>query len=155
MRLVLIAAVDKNMGIGYGNELLVRIKKDMKYFKEKTLNHIIVMGRNTYVSIGKPLPKRENIVITHHPVSHDEVTSMTLEKFLETYKDSKEVIYCIGGASIYKELIPYADELLLTKIEREYKADAFFPDTKDFIEVERTWETENDIRFVFTRMIRK
>ena len=70
-------------------------------------------------------------------------------------KDSKEVIYCIGGASIYKELIPYADELLLTKIEREYKADAFFPDTKDFIEVERTWETENDIRFAFTRMVRK
>ena len=153
MRLVLIAAVDKNMGIGYENELLVRIKKDMKYFKEKTLNHIIVMGKNTYVSIGRPLPKRENIVITHHPVF--EVTSMTLEKFLETYKDSKEVIYCIGGASIYKELIPYADELLLTKIEREYKADAFFPDTKDFIEVERTWETENDIRFAFTRMIRK
>ena len=153
MRLVLIAAVDKNMGIGYENELLVRIKKDMKYFKEKTLNHIIVMVRNTYVSIGRPLPKRENIVITHHPVF--DVTSMTLDKFLETYKDSKEVIYCIGGASIYKELIPYADELLLTKIEREYKADAFFPDTKDFIEVERTWETENDIRFAFTRMIRK
>lgn len=124
MRLVLIAAVDKNMGIGYENALLVRIKKDMKYFKEKTLNHIIVMGRNTYVSIGRPLPKRENIVITHRPVF--DVTSMTLEKFLETYKDSKEVIYCIGGASIYKELIPYADELLLTKIEREYKADAFF-----------------------------
>ena len=153
MRLVLIAAVDKNMGIGYENELLVRIKKDMKYFKEKTLNHIIVMGRNTYVSIGRPLPKRENIVITHHPVF--DVTSMTLDKFLETYKDSKEVIYCIGGASIYKELIPYADELLLTKIEREYKADAFFPDTKDFIEVERTWETENGIRFDFTRMVRK
>ena len=153
MRLVLIAAVDKNMGIGYENELLVRIKKDMKYFKEKTLNHIIVMGRNTYVSIGRPLPKRENIVITHHPVF--DVTSMTLDKFLETYKDSKEVIYCIGGASIYKELIPYADELLLTKIEREYKADAFFPDTKDFIEVERTWETENGIRFAFTRMVRK
>ena len=153
MRLVLIAAVDKNMGIGYENELLVRIKKDMKYFKEKTLNHIIVMGKNTYVSIGGPLPNRENIVITHHTVF--DVTSMTLEKFLETYKDKDETIFCIGGASIYKELIPYADELLLTKIEREYKADAFFPDTKDFIEVERTWETENDIRFAFTRMIRK
>ena len=155
MRLVLIAAVDKNMGIGYANELLVRIKKDMKYFTEKTLNHIIVMGRNTYVSIGRPLPKRENIVITHHPVSHDEVTSMTLEKFLETYKDSKEVIYCIGGEQIYKELLPYADEILLTRVEKEYKANKYFPDVTDFVEVERTWETENDIRFAFTRMVRK
>ena len=152
-KLKIIVAVANNNAIGNKGKLLYTLKDDMKYFKEKTLNHIIVMGRNTYVSIGRPLPKRENIVITHHPVF--DVTSMTLEKFLETYKDTDETIFCIGGASIYKELIPYADELLLTKIEREYKADAFFPDTKDFIEVERTWETENDIRFAFTRMIRK
>lgn len=155
MRLVLIAAVDKNFGIGYENELLVKLKKDMKYFKEKTLHHVIVMGKNTYLSIGRPLPKRNNIVITHHPVSHDDVTSMGLEEFLDLYKDSDEEIYCIGGASLYKELLPYADELLLTKIEKEYKADAYFPETKDFIEVERTWETESGIRFAFTRMVRK
>lgn len=155
MRLVLIAAVDKNFGIGYENELLVKLKKDLKYFKEKTLHHVIVMGKNTYLSIGRPLPKRNNIVITYHPVSHDDVTSMGLEEFLDLYKDSDEEIYCIGGASLYKELLPYADELLLTKIEKEYKADAYFPETKDFIEVGRTWETESGIRFAFTRMVRK
>lgn len=155
MRLVLIAAVDKNFGIGYENELLVKLKKDMKFFRETTLNHIIVMGKNTYESIGRPLPKRKNIVITHHPVSHDDVTNMTLDEFLSTYKDIDETIYCIGGASIYEALLPYADELLLTKIEKEYKADRYFPDIKDFVEVERVWETEMGTRFAFTKLIRR
>lgn len=151
----LIAAVDKNMGIGYENELLVKLKKDMKYFKENTLNHIVVMGKNTYISIGKPLPQRLNIVITHDGVKNSHVESMTLEEFLETYKDSKEDIYCIGGEQIYRALLPYADELLLTRIEKEYKADKHFPEIKDFVEVERTWETEQGIRFAFTRLIRR
>lgn len=151
----LIAAVDKNMGIGYENELLVKLNKDMKYFKENTLNHIVVMGKNTYCSITKPLPQRLNIVITHKQVHNKHVKSMTLEKFLDTYKDSKEVIYCIGGEQIYKELLPYADEILLTRVEREYKANKYFPDVTDFVEVERIWETEKGIRFAFTRLIRK
>ena len=151
----LIAAVDKNMGIGYENELLIKLKKDMKYFKENTLNHIVVMGKNTYLSIGKPLPQRLNIVITHKKVQNKHIKSMTLEKFLETYKDSKEVIYCIGGEQIYKELIPYADEILLTRVEKSYKENKYFPDVTDFVEVERTWETERGIRFAFTRLERR
>lgn len=151
----LIAAVDKNMGIGYENELLVKLKKDMKYFKENTLNHTVVMGKNTYFSIGKPLPQRLNIVITHKKVQNKNVKIMTLEKFLETYKDSQEVIYCIGGEQIYKELIPYADEILLTRVEKSYKANKYFPDVTDFVEVERTWETERGIRFAFTRLVRR
>lgn len=151
----LIAAVDKNMGIGYENELLVKLKKDMKYFKENTLNHIVVMGKNTYLSTGKPLPQRLNIVITHEKVLNKHVKSMTLENFVEIYKDSKEDIYCIGGEQIYRALLPYADELLLTRIEKEYKADKYFPEIKDFVEVERTWETEQGIRFAFTRLIRR
>ena len=151
----LIAAVDKNMGIGYENELLVKLKKDMEYFKENTLNHIVVMGKNTYFSIGKPLPQRLNIVITHKKVQNKHVKSMTLEKFLDTYKDSQEVIYCIGGEQIYKELIPYANEILLTRVEKSYKADKYFPDVTDFVEVERTWETERGIRFAFTRLVRR
>ena len=149
----LIAAVDKNMGIGYENALLVKVKKDMKYFKENTLNHIVVMGKNTYFSIGKPLPQRLNIVITHKKVQNKNIKIMTLEKFLETYKDSQEVIYCIGGEQIYKELIPYADEILLTRVEKSYKANKYFPDVTDFVEVERTWETERGIRFAFTRLV--
>lgn len=156
MKLVMIAAVDRNMGIGYKNELLVKLKKDMKYFRNVTLNHTIVMGKKTYDSIGKRLPERDNIVITHSDTKIDDyrLKSMTLEEFLEQYKDSSCTVYVIGGASIYSALLPYADELLLTRIEAEYEADTYFPDIDDFVEVERHWETEKGTRFAFTKLVR-
>lgn len=151
----IIAAIDRNRGIGYKNELLVKLKKDMKYFRETTRGHKVVMGRKTYDSIGKPLPNRENIIITHSNISNvSNITCITLEEFLEKYNKESE-IYVIGGASIYKEFLPYTDELLLTEIDEEYEADTYFPEYKRmFKEVSREVKEENGVHFAFVRYIR-
>lgn len=151
----IIAAIDRNRGIGYKNELLVKLKKDMKYFRETTRGHKVVMGRKTYDSIGKPLPNRENIIITHSNISNvSNITCITLEEFLEKYNKESE-IYVLGGASIYKEFLPYTDELLLTEIDEEYEADTYFPEYKwMFKEVSREVKEENGVHFAFVRYIR-
>lgn len=147
----IIVAIDKNRGIGKDNKLLVKLKKDMKYFQEVTSGNTVVMGRKTYESIGRALPNRKNIVITHGKIDNRDVISMTLEEFKELYiKENKEDVYIIGGASIYKELIGYVDELLVTEIEGEFESDSFFPLYKgEFKEYSRKEEKENGIAFSF------
>ena len=151
----IIVAIDRNRGIGKDNQLLVKLKKDMKYFREVTSGNTVVMGRKTYESIGNPLPNRKNIVITHGSIDNKDVISMTLEEFKESYikeKETKEDVYIIGGASIYDELIGYVDELLVTEIEKEFESDRYFPlYSSDFKEYSRIEEKENEINFSFVR----
>lgn len=140
---IAISAVDKNYGIGYNNKLLFKIPKDQKFFKLKTIGNVVVMGRKTFESIGRPrpfgsmklLPYRINIVISSREDikemadgknllvgSLDQVRNMI--KDLEPTKD----IYIIGGSSIYNEFIDECDRLILTKYDREYeKVDSYFP----------------------------
>lgn len=130
--LSLIAAVDNNMGIGKNNRLLASIKPDLKYFKRVTEGHTVVMGYNTYLSLPNgPLPNRNNIVITSKNIEIEDVTVLhSIEDLLDWTKDKEEEIFVIGGASIYEQLITYADKLYLTHIFHTFEADAFFPDIK-------------------------
>ena len=121
----LIAAVDLNWGIGYNSELLVKIPEDMKYFKEKTLGKVIVMGRNTLESLPnkKPLEQRINIVLTKNRNYNCEgvILCYSLEElFIELKKYNEEDIFIIGGQSIYAQLISYCDKAYITKIYKEY-----------------------------------
>ncbi|MGI6511996.1 MAG: dihydrofolate reductase [Catenisphaera adipataccumulans] len=115
MKLIMIAAVGANRELGKDNDLIWRLREDMKYFKEHTIGHPIVMGRRTYESLPHLLPRRKHIVISRsHPVLPDEVVLYSsVDAFVEAYKNKDEEIYVIGGASIYQQLLPYADELLL------------------------------------------
>jgi dihydrofolate reductase len=124
----LIAAVARNGAIGKNNELLTRISEDLKFFKRTTLGHPIVMGRKTWDSIGRPLPGRRNIVITRNPQWRAEGTERadSIEAALALVHDAAKV-FVIGGAQIYAQALPLADELVLTEIDADLDGDVFFP----------------------------
>lgn len=139
--IILIAALDPKRGIGKNGTLPWQIKEDLKLFKEKTLHHTIVMGRKTYESIGKPLPKRKNIVVTrnsNYGVDQEVELINNFNEYLLKHVDTDELIYIIGGAEIYRMALPYAKRLALSYVKKEYDCDTFFPefDNNDFIEIE-------------------
>ncbi len=138
-RISLISAIArKDRAIGKDNALLWHIPEDFKHFKELTSGHAIVMGENTYRSIGRPLPNRTNIVLSQTPDFAPEgiVVVRSIEEALEKAKAmEQEEIFIIGGASIYRQFIPLADRLYLTLVEGEYEADTFFPEYDEFVRV--------------------
>lgn len=125
----LIWAMDENRVIGLQNQLPWRLPEDLKFFKRMTLGHVIVMGRKTCESIGKPLPGRENIVITRDagfcPDGYSIMNS--IEELLDFSMKKDEEVFVIGGAEIFKEILPHADKLYLTLIHDQFKGDTFFP----------------------------
>lgn len=134
-RISAIAAIDRERGIGRDNKLLWNIPEDLKYFRAQTRGHAVIMGRKTYESIGRPLPKRVNIVVTHNPDFHSEgviVVSSIEDAIKEAKKHESEEIFIIGGAQIYTQGLAHTNRLYLTLVEGEYGADAFFPDYSEF-----------------------
>lgn len=139
-RVSIIAAVGKNRAIGKGGTLLWRISDDLKRFKALTTGHVIIMGRKTFESIGRALPNRTNIVMTHNADFKAEgaVAARSLEEAVqiaqqETDTPPKE-IFIIGGGEIYRQALLLADKLCLTLVESDAEGDVFFPDwTKHFI----------------------
>ena len=125
----IIAAIGKNRELGRGNDLIWHIKEDLKNFKNLTMGKDIVMGKNTYESLPKHLEGRKYIVLSS---SLSEIEKGLLfndfNKLLEFIKDIDEEVMIIGGASIYKLFLPFANKLYLTEIESEEKADVYFPD---------------------------
>ncbi|GAM15289.1 dihydrofolate reductase [Mesobacillus selenatarsenatis] len=126
----LIWAMDENRVIGYHNQLPWRLPEDLKFFKRVTIGHPIAMGRKTYDSIGKPLPGRENIVITRDDNYDPEGCTVmhSIEEMLAyAAKNQSEEIFVIGGAEIFKEVLQHADKLYLTMIHHQFEGDTFFP----------------------------
>jgi dihydrofolate reductase len=142
-KLSIIAAMDSKRGIGRGNKLLFRIRKDFERMTKLRGNHPIIMGRNTHESIlnytkGEVLPGGTNFVVTHDPnyqESHDEgcVVCHSLDDAIDkaSNEDSQEIII-FGGANIYKQALPRTDKLYLTVVEGDFNADKFFPDYREF-----------------------
>ena len=128
MELSIIAAVGKGNQLGKNNGLIWNIPNDLKFFKEKTIGKTVVMGANTFHSIGKPLPQRKNIVITHQNIDKVLIYK-SIREFLIDYKNKTEEVFIIGGASIYKEFIDYVSTIYLTEIDASDKeADTYFPE---------------------------
>lgn len=136
-KITLIAAIGKNRELGLNNQLIWRIPEDLRFFKENTINKTIVMGVNTFNSLPHMLPKRKHIVLTSKNIEIEDVIIVhSLDELLE-YISNLEEVMVIGGASIYSQLINYADELLLTEIDDSKEADAYFPDFD-----KNDWESE-------------
>lgn len=162
--MIAVLSADKNWGIGYKGDLLVKIPNDMKMFRNLTTDNVIVMGRKTLESFpnGQPLPKRVNIVMTQNPnyeakgcvVVHN--TEELMEE-LKNYPDKQ--IYVVGGESIYKELLPYCEEAYVTRIDYEYQADRYFPNLDENGEWELYEEGEEEtffsIEYYFNKYRRK
>jgi dihydrofolate reductase len=139
--LIIIAAVARNGAIGRNNALLCRLSEDLQFFKRTTLGHPLLMGRRTFESIGRPLPGRRNIVLTRDPAWRAEgiETAASLPAAL-TMTAAAPKRFVIGGAQLYAQALPLADELVLTEIGHDFEADTFFPrwDRSAFIEAGRT-----------------
>ena len=131
--IITILCVDNKWGIGKQNGLLFSLPKDMKFFRETTLNHVVAMGENTLLSFpgSKPLKNRTHIVLSqdesHNYEGVENVHDFATFLSLIAKHAEKEDVYIIGGASIYRQTLPYVNEILLTKVEADGKAELFFP----------------------------
>ncbi|WP_298884539.1 dihydrofolate reductase [uncultured Polaribacter sp.] len=129
--ITIIAAIAKNNALGKDNDLIWHLPADLKRFKKRTSGHHILMGRNTFESIGKPLPNRTTIIITRNKNYFKDgcLIAHSLEEAIEMVKNEDD-IFIIGGAQIYKETIEkdLADQLDITLVHHKFEADAFFPE---------------------------
>ncbi|WP_226535642.1 dihydrofolate reductase [Fictibacillus halophilus] len=134
-----VVAMDEKRAIGKDNDLPWYLPNDLKHFKKTTMGKPIVMGRKTYESIGKPLPGRENIVVTRDQSYVAEGTTI-VHSVDEVLKMNAEEICVIGGSEIFKQFLPVADRLYITEIHHTFDADTFFPELNDdeWNEVSRT-----------------
>jgi dihydrofolate reductase len=134
----MIAAIDSKRGLGKNNQLLFKIPEDFQRMQKLTIGHPIIMGRKTFESIGRVLPKRLNIVVTHDPLKVQEglLFASSLEEALKIASDNdKEEAFIFGGGQMYAQAITKADRLYLTLVEGDFGADTFFPDYSNFTKV--------------------
>ena len=138
-QLTLVVAVDAQGGIGIDNKLPWHLPEDLAHFKRVTLGHPIIMGRKTFDSIGRPLPKRRNIVVTRNAGwRHEGVdVALSLQDALALVGDEQASI--IGGAQIFGESLDLADRLVITEIDHVFRCDTFFPpiDPAQWVETAR------------------
>jgi dihydrofolate reductase len=150
MPISIIVAVADNNAIGKDNDLLWHISDDLKRFKKITSGHKIIMGKKTFLSLPvRPLPNRTSIVITDDPADHYEgcIMAYSIEDAISKCGEEEEC-FIIGGGSVYTQFLPLADKLYLTKVNRSYEADTFFPEIRsdewELIEQEDHIDEENN-----------
>lgn len=152
-----IVAMAHHRVIGKGNDIPWYLPADLKYFKKTTLGHHILMGRKCYQSIGKPLPKRTNIIATRDPyfISSNCLIARSIEEGLEmAFDNGEEECFIIGGGTVYRQTQKYWDKLYLTSVDLEVDGDVFFPeinyDNWDLISEENhTADEKNNFDFSF------
>ncbi len=136
MKISVIAAIGSNRELGRDNKLLWHIGEDLKRFKKLTQGRVVIMGRKTYESIGKPLPNRQNIIITRDKKFNAQ-NCIIVNSIKDAIKIGNRVspgeIFFIGGGEVYHQALPYAQKLYLTIVEGRYKADTYFPPYPAFI----------------------
>ena len=129
-----IAAMSLNRVIGAGNKIPWHLPEDFKWFKQTTTGHLIVMGRRTFESIGKPLPNRETIVLSRSPFHNPGVKTIRSLDEVFALAGEREVFIC-GGAQVYAQALPLCSDLYLTLVKREVTGDVFFPPFEDQFEL--------------------
>ena len=157
--IITILCVDSKWGIGKQNGLLFNLPKDMRFFRETTLNHVVAMGENTLLSFpnSKPLKNREHIVLSQDESHNYEGVENVhdFHEFLRVIKERSlsEDVFIIGGASVYRQTLPFVDKVLLTKVDADGKAELFFPnlDKDPFFSLEKEgdWEDDNGFKIKF------
>ena len=160
----LIVAVDNNWAIGSKDRLLVSIPNDQKHFREETTGKVVVLGRKTLQTFpqGQPLKNRTNIILSgdRSYQAGDAIVAHSIEELLEELKKyDTEDVYIIGGESVYRQMLPYCDTAHVTKIDREYEADTYFPNLDEDPAWEITADSDEqtyfDIAYTFLRYERK
>lgn len=158
-KLIIIAAVGKNSELGRRNDLIWHIKEDLNFFKSVTMNHHMLMGKNTYLSLPKLLPGRTHMVLTtkgENSFPKEVICIRSLAEFNLLKKQIDDDIYVIGGASVYNEMINYADYMLLTLIDDEcLDADVYFPKFNDELYEKEVIASYNDVTPKYKRVLYK
>lgn len=159
----LIVAIAQNNAIGKDNDLLWHLSEDLKYFKKTTNERTVLMGRKTWESLPfKPLKNRRNIVVSSqkdYAIDGAELFD-SIEKAVEVLKTQKDEVFCIGGASLYKALLPKADKLYITRVYKDFEADVYFPEIDESVwEIKRLspmlYDAKADLKFRFEVLERK
>ena len=158
--LSLIVAKAKNNVIGKDNKLLWHLSNDLKRFKNLTTNHTMIMGRKTFESLGRVLPNRKHVILSHNPdfkVKDENVKIVHSIDELKQYIESKEEVFVIGGAMIYNLLMPYVTKMYITEIDKEFEGDTVFPpvDHEKWKEINRIQNEENGLKYDFVDYERK
>ena len=132
----IIVATDEDLLIGKKdsrNGMPWNVPEDLQYFKATTLNKTILMGLTTYQAIGRPLPNRKTIVVSFEPFEDERVeVRSSLEEVIEEYRSSGEDLFISGGASIYKQCLPIADQLLISRIPGKHEGETYFPNFDEY-----------------------
>lgn len=132
----IIVATDEDLLIGKKdsrNGMPWNVPEDLQHFKATTLNKTILMGLTTYQAIGRPLPNRKTIVVSFEPFEDERVeVRSSLEEVIEEYRSSGEDLFISGGASIYKQCLPIADQLLISRIPGKYEGETYFPNFDEY-----------------------
>ncbi|MBM7598295.1 dihydrofolate reductase [Virgibacillus halotolerans] len=130
MEISIIAAIGKNNEIGLNNKLLWHIPEDMSWFKLQTMGKTVILGKNTHLSIKKPLNGRVNVILTRDETYRPQkgvIVCNGIKNALYEFRHEKEVMV-LGGSDIYRQMLPFATKLYLTKVNHEFEADSFFPE---------------------------
>ncbi|MCD7729885.1 MAG: dihydrofolate reductase [Oscillospiraceae bacterium] len=157
-----IAAVSRNWGIGNDNDLLYNIPEDKRFFRRTTLGHTVIMGRKTLLSLpgGKPFKDRNNIVLSGNRNFSCEgaVVVGSISEAVEYAEGAEGEVFIVGGGSVYKEMLPFCDKALITKIDGEPDADVFFPNLDKLPEWRIEKESEDydfeGVRYKFCTYVR-
>ena len=161
MSFSIIACIGKNRELGKDNDLIFHFKEDMKFFRETTRGHTVVMGLNTWKSLCEnPLPNRQNLILSFDKLENlPENTAQIpdLDEFVKQNIDTDEEVFIIGGASIYKLFLPYAKTLYLTEVDDAKDADVYFPEfnKEDYDLTTLNSITENQTNFNINKYTRK
>lgn len=129
-----IAATSENRVIGAGNKIPWHLPEDFKWFKQLTTGNVVVMGRKTFESIGKPLPNRETIILSRSGFAYPGTRTVASLREVLLVGETREVFIC-GGAEIYAQSLPLCSDLFLTVVKRKVEGDAFFPIFEDRFEL--------------------
>ncbi|RBP42590.1 dihydrofolate reductase [Roseimicrobium gellanilyticum] len=155
--LIAVVAMASNRVIGRDGKLPWHLPEDLKFFKRTTLGHPVLMGRRTFESIltalGKPLPGRLNLVLSHTMEPREDVTVIRDVADIASMPGVKSPVYLIGGAQLYGSLLPQCSELILTYIEQPYEGDAYFPDFEHLFKLKEVLGQGEG--FEFRRYVRK
>ena len=151
---LIVAYSKNNKVIGINNQIPWHIKEDFIHFKNYTTNKTIIMGEQTFYSIGKPLPNRKTIVATIKDFKYDhEDVTVTNDLFatLKEYKEKDEELVVCGGATIYKLALPYVDKMIISEVKKSYEGDAFFPSFEENFKLESIEEKDEFVIKVYRR----
>ncbi|MEA1987453.1 MAG: dihydrofolate reductase [Candidatus Marinimicrobia bacterium] len=150
MKKIIIVATTKDNVIGKDNKIPWHISEDLKLFKKYTIHNTIIMGRKTFESIGKALPKRDNIVVSSKLKTDADVkVCKTFDEAVEFAESLEKDIFFIGGYGIYKDALKIADHIYLSLVKDDYSGNVYFPkyNNKDWIEI----DSEDFEKFIFTK----